>query len=286
MLRLGGHEFGAAEPVIMAIVNRTPDSFYDQGATFTDEPALARVEEALREGAHIIDIGGVKAGPGAEVDVPAEIQRVVPLVAEVRKRFPDVAISVDTWRHEVGRLACQEGADLLNDSWAGADPRLAEVAAEFGAGYVCTHTGGAAPRTRPHRVAYGDVVAEVIDEVVGHAEALVRAGVPREGILIDPAHDFGKNSWHSLELTRRFGELTGLGWPVLASVSNKDFIGESLDVAVPDRLIGSLAVTAMCAWQGAAVFRTHNVGETRQVLDMVAVVTGRKPPARAVRGLA
>ncbi len=272
--------------LLMAIVNRTPDSFYDRGRTYDWASAVAAVERAVAEGADVIDVGGVKAGPGAEVDVREEIRRVIPVVAEIRGRFPEVAISVDTWRHEVGRPACQEGADLLNDSWAGADPQLAEVAAEFGAGYVCTHTGTAAPRTRPHRVAFGDVVADVVNEVMHRAEALVRAGVPREGILIDPAHDFGKNTWHSLELTRRFGELTGLGWPVLASVSNKDFIGEALDAAVPDRLAGSLAVTAVCAWQGAAMFRTHNVGQTREVLDMVAVLAGRKPPTRAVRGLA
>jgi dihydropteroate synthase len=272
--------------LIMAIVNRTPDSFYDRGATFGWGRAVAAVERAVADGADIVDIGGVKAGPGTQVDVAEEIRRVVPFVAEIRARFPDVAISVDTWRHEVGRLACEEGADLLNDTWAGADPKLADVAAEFGAGYVRTHTGGAAPRTRPHRAAFGDVVAEVIEEVTRGAEALVRAGVPEEGILIDPTHDFGKNTWHSLELTRRFGELTRTGWPVLASLSNKDFVGEALDAAVSDRVVGSLAVTAVCAWEGAAVFRAHNIAETRQVLDMVAVVRGRKAPARAVRGLA
>ena len=211
---------------------------------------------------------------------------MVPFVAEVRARFPDLVISVDTWRHEVGRLACEAGADLLNDTWAGADPELADVAAEFGAGYVCTHTGGSAPRTRPHRAAFTDVVADVVEEVTRHAEALVRAGVPAAGILIDPTHDFGKNTWHALELTRRFGELARTGWPVLASVSNKDFVGEALDAAVADRLVGTLAVTALCAWEGAAVVRAHNIAETRQVLDLVAVVGGRKSPARVVRGLA
>ncbi|WP_284742482.1 dihydropteroate synthase [Amycolatopsis sp. RTGN1] len=272
--------------LLMAIVNRTPDSFYDRGATFDREQAFAAVELAVAEGADIVDVGGVKAGPGAEVDAPEEIRRVVPFVTEIRTRFPELAISVDTWRHEVGRLACEAGADLINDTWAGADPRLAEIAAEFGAGYVCTHTGGAAPRTRPHRAGFADVVADVVTEVTRSAEALVRAGVPAAGILIDPTHDFGKNTWHSLELTRRFGELVRTGWPVLASLSNKDFVGEVLDAAVPDRLVGSLAVTALCAWEGAAVVRVHNVAETRQVLDMVAVVQGRKPPARVVRGLA
>src|SRR5687768_6855985 len=141
MLRLGRREFGAHEPVIMAIVNRTPDSFYDQGATFRDEPALARVEQAMSEGAAIIDIGGVEA------------RRTVGFVAEVRRRFPDVIISVDTWRADVGEAVCEAGADLLNDAWGGVDPRLAEVAGRYGVGLVCTHAGGAEPRTRPHRVA-------------------------------------------------------------------------------------------------------------------------------------
>jgi dihydropteroate synthase len=273
-------------PLLMAIVNRTPDSFYDRGATFGDHQAMAAVRQAVADGADIIDIGGVKAGPGADVDVDEEIRRVVPFVARVRDRFPDLVISVDTWRHQVGRAACAEGADLLNDSWSGADPRLAEVAAEFGAGYICSHTGGAVPRTRPHRIQYADVVADVVDEVTRRAEALVRLGVPAAGILIDPAHDFGKNTWHSLEITRRFDELVATGWPVLASLSNKDFVGEALNAEVSDRLVGTLAATAICAWQGVAVFRAHNVPETRQVLEMAAVIMGSKPPARALRGLA
>jgi dihydropteroate synthase len=285
-IRFRGRAMRRDRALLMAIVNRTPDSFYDHGATFEPDRALEAVERAVADGADIVDVGGVKAGPGSDVDVPEEVRRVVPFVAEVRARFPDLVISVDTWRHEVGRLACEAGADLLNDTWAGADPELADVAAEFGAGYVCTHTGGSVPRTRPHRAAFTDVVADVVEEVTRHAEALVRAGVPAAGILIDPTHDFGKNTWHSLELTRRFGELARTGWPVLASVSNKDFVGEALDAAVADRLVGTLAVTALCAWEGAAVVRAHNVAETRQVLDMVAVVGGRKPPARVVRGLA
>jgi dihydropteroate synthase len=162
MLRLGRREFEAHEPVIMAIVNRTPDSFYDQGATFRDEPALARVEQAVSEGAAIIDIGGVKAGPGEEVTAEEEARRTVGFVAEVRRRFPDVIISVDTWRHEVGEAVCEVGADLLNDAWGGVDPRLAEVAGRYGVGLVCTHAGETQPRTRPHRIAYDDVMADIL----------------------------------------------------------------------------------------------------------------------------
>ncbi|MFP8883673.1 MULTISPECIES: dihydropteroate synthase [Streptomyces] len=286
MLRLGRREFGEHETVVMAIVNRTPDSFYDRGATFRDEPALDRVEQAVAEGAAIIDIGGVKAGPGEEVSAEEEVRRTAGFVAEVRRRWPDVVISVDTWRHEVGEAVCEAGADLLNDAWGGVDPKLAEVAARYGAGLVCTHTGGAAPRTRPHRVAYDDVMADVLRRTVALAERAVAAGVRRDAVLIDPGHDFGKNTRHSLEVTRRLEEMVATGWPVLVSLSNKDFVGETLDRPVKERLTGTLATTAVSAWLGARVYRVHEVAETRQVLDMVASIAGLRPPAVARRGLA
>ncbi|MGA4851130.1 dihydropteroate synthase [Streptomyces sp. G5(2025)] len=286
MLRLGRREFDAHEPVIMAIVNRTPDSFYDQGATFRDEPALARVERAVAEGAAVIDIGGVKAGPGEEVTAEEEARRTVGFVAEVRRRFPEVVISVDTWRHDVGEAVCEAGADLLNDAWGGVDPKLAEVAARYGVGLVCTHAGGAEPRTRPHRVTYDDVMADILRVTVGLAERAVELGVPRESVLIDPGHDFGKNTRHSLEATRRLGEMVETGWPVLVSLSNKDFVGETLDKPVKERVLGTLATTAVSAWLGAQVYRVHEVAETKQVLDMVATIAGHRPPAVARRGLA
>ncbi|HVL86127.1 MAG TPA: dihydropteroate synthase [Pseudonocardia sp.] len=270
----------------MAIVNRTPDSFYDRGTTFSDGAALARVDSAVAEGADIVDIGGVKAGPGDDVDVAEEVRRVVPFVAAVRDRHPDVVISVDTWRGEVGRLAVAEGADLINDTWAGADPTLGEVAAETGVGIVCSHTGGAVPRRRPHRVRYADVVADVIADVCAQAERLVALGVPRAGILVDPTHDFGKNTWHGLELLRRCDELVATGWPVLMALSNKDFVGETLGVGLTERLEGTLAATALAAAAGARVFRAHEVAATRRTLEMVAAVAGTRPPARAVRALA
>ncbi|MGW0709106.1 dihydropteroate synthase [Streptomyces sp. NPDC002643] len=286
MLRLGTREFDAHEPVIMAIVNRTPDSFYDQGATFLDEPALARVEQAVADGAAIIDIGGVKAGPGEEVSAEEEARRTVGFVAEVRRRFPDVVISVDTWRHEVGEAVCEAGADLLNDVWSGVDPRLAEVAARYGVGLVCTHAGESEPRTRPHRVVYDDVMADILRVTLRLAERAVSLGVPRDSVLIDPGHDFGKNTRHSLEATRRLGEMVETGWPVLVSLSNKDFVGETLDKPLKERLLGTLATTAVSAWLGARVYRVHEVAETRQVLDMVASIVGHRPPAVARRGLA
>ncbi len=285
-LRLGRRTFGPGELGVMAIINRTPDSFFDRGATFGEESALRAVERAIAEGADIIDIGGVKAGPGAEVDVAEEIRRTVATIAAVRAAFPDVVISIDTWRAEVAVAAVAAGADLLNDTWSGTDPALAQVAAETGVGLLCSHAGGLTPRTRPHRVAYDDVLADVVATVTGLAERAVSLGVRPDGILIDPAHDFGKNTHHSLELTRRLDELAGTGWPLLVALSNKDFIGETLDLPAVERLEGTLAATAISAWLGARVFRAHQVQATRRVLDMVATIRGDRPPASTRRGLA
>lgn len=285
-LRLRRRAYDDTAVLVMAIVNRTPDSFYDKGATFADGPALAAVERAVAEGADLVDIGGVKAGPGDAVDEVEERRRVVPFVAAVRAAFPELVISVDTWRSGVARACLEEGADVVNDAWGGVDPDVPGVVAEFEAALVCTHAGGVEPRTRPHRISYADVVADVIERTTGLAEQAVSAGVARDSLLIDPGHDFGKNTWHSLEVTRRLGELVDTGWPVLVSLSNKDFVGESLDRPVPERLTGTLAVTAVSAWLGAKVFRAHNVTQTRDTVDMVATLRGERPPAVTRRGLA
>jgi len=285
-----GRPVAGDRALIMAIVNRTPDSFYDRGATFSDEAAMAAVHRAVADGADVIDIGGVKAGPGVVVDAAEEITRVVPFIEWVRSEYPEQCISVDTWRASVARLACAAGADLINDTWAGHDPALPEVAAEFGAGIVCSHTGGAVPRTRPFRVHYGTTVAGVVDDVIAEvtaaAEHAVAVGVPRESVLIDPTHDFGKNTFHGLTLLRHIKDLVDTGWPVLMALSNKDFIGETLGVELTQRLEGTLAATALAAADGARMFRVHEVGPTRRVLEMVASISGDRQPSRTVRGLA
>jgi dihydropteroate synthase len=270
----------------MGIVNRTPDSFFRPGLTWDETAAMRRVEEVIAEGADIVDVGGVPAAPGAQVDPAEEIRRTAGFIAAVRRRFPDVVISADTWRHEAGRAACEAGADLINDSWGGFDERLADVAAQFGAGLVCAHVGRQQPRTRPFRVSYPDVMADVLDRTQRLAAAALAAGVDPARIIIDAAHDFGKNTWHSLEITRRLAEMTATGWPVLVSLSNKDFVGETLGLPPEERLPGTLAATAVSAWHGARIFRVHQVRESRQVVDMVAAIRGDRPPARAVRGLA
>jgi dihydropteroate synthase len=271
--------------LVMAIVNRTPDSFYDHGATFADDPAKAAINRAVAEGADMIDIGGVAASPGDDVDVDEEIRRVVPTVEYIRERYPDVVISVDTWRHEVGAAACRAGADLMNDAWAGFDPKLIDVAAEFGAGYVCTHTGGREPRAEPVRPDYDDVVAAVLDHTVELAELAEARGVPREGILID-ATGFGKNTVDHLALLRAVPRFVATGWPVLMALSNKTFVGETLGVGLDQRLAGTLAATTIAAQAGARVFRAHEVEPTRHALEIVASVFDGRPPARASEWIA
>jgi dihydropteroate synthase len=286
-LLLHGREYAPTDLLIMAIVNRTPDSFYDRGATFAADSALRRVDEVVQQGAHLVDIGGVKAAPGQEVSTAEEIDRTASFVAAVRANHPDLIISVDTWRHQVADAACAEGADVLNDAWGGHDPRLVEIAGKHGAAIVCTHVGGLAPRTRPHRIAYDDVMVDVLDHTLHLAERAERAGVDPRSVIIDPAHDFGKNTHHSLEVTRRLGEMVATGRPVLVSLSNKDFVGEALGgLPVDQRLTGTLATTAVCAWLGAQIYRVHNVVETRQTLEMVATIKGTRRPGRTIRGLA
>lgn len=293
-LRLRGRAVAAGRPAVMAVINRTTDSFWSGARAVDDDAALAAVARAVGEGADLVDIGGVRAGRGPAVDVDEEIGRVVPVVRAVRAEFPDLPLSVDTWRAEVAEEVARAGADLLNDTWAGHDPRLVEVAARHGLGVVCSHTGGLGPRTDPLRPEYppaaeGDprdgVLGDVLATVGAAARRAVDLGIDPASVLVDPTHDFGKSTWHSLHLTRRTDALVALGFPVLMALSRKDFVGESLDLPVDERLEGTLAATAVAAWQGASVFRAHDVRATRRVVEMVAVVRGDLPPARAMRGL-
>ncbi len=292
-LVLRGRRFD--RPVVMAIVNRTDDSFYPGARQLDDQVALSAAVQAWEEGADILDVGGVRAGVGPRVTAAEEIARVVPFVARVRRVLPDFLISVDTWRAEVARAAVDAGVDLLNDTWSGYDPDLVEVAGEGGVGVVCSHTGGAVPRTDPVRVAYpahGDppdprdgVLQDVLSTLTAAAARAVECGVPAGSVLVDPTHDFGKNTWHSVHLVRRTAALVDLGFPVLMALSRKDFVGESLGLPVGDRLEGTLAATAVAAWLGARVFRTHDVAATRRALDMIAVIRGERAPHAPRRGL-
>jgi dihydropteroate synthase len=269
---------------VMAVVNRTPDSFFDRGATFELDAAVAAGERALAEGADWLDVGGVKAGPGPHVSEAEELQRVLPVVAALRSRT-DAVISVDTFRAGVARRALAAGADVVNDPSGLRDPAVAEAAAEAGAGLVVMHTGGP-PRTRPHRPAYLDVVAEVGAFLADRAAVARQRGVAAERLIVDPGHDFHKNTFHSLELTRRLEELAGLGYPLLVAMSNKDFVGEALDLPLDERLEGSLAAAVVAVLKGASIVRVHQVRATVRAVRMTEAILGRRRPAATRRGLA
>lgn len=291
-LVLRGKTFDAAHPAVMAIVNRTSDSFWSGGRHADLDDARRALDLAVEHGADLVDVGGVRAGAeGEQVDAEEEIRRVVPFLELARDRHPDLVLSLDTWRSEVAAEAAGT-VDLVNDTWAGHDPELVAVAARAGAGVVCSHSGGLPPRTDPSQVRYADaqgddefaVVRDVVRTLSRGADRARAAGIPDERILLDPTLDFGKTTRHSLVTLRSTAQITGLGLPVLQALSRKDFVGETLDLPVDERLEGTLAATAVAAWLGATVFRAHDVRATRRVVDMVASIRGDRPPARAERG--
>lgn len=260
----------ADRPAVMAVVTRSRAKCSDRGVTDPDQIAMAAVDRAVHEGADILDIGAAE-----------DTSRVVPFVAAVRERYPEILISVHTWRRDVARPVIEAGADIL--SWVGADLTLAELAAERGCGVVCRSTGCASRLTRPPWVPGTDVVRDVVDDLDAQATTLVGLGVQKEAILIDPTPDAGKDTRHGLELLRRSDDLVATGWPVLMTLSAKDF-GEVLDAGTDDRLDGILAATAIAAWAGIRVFRVHQVRQIRRALEMVASIAGTRAPARAIRG--
>lgn len=261
---------------VMAVVNRTPDSFYDRGATFGLDAAVAAGRRAIEQGAAWIDIGGARFGPGPAIPVAEEIDRVVPVVAALAGA--GAALSVDTFHAEVAAAAIAAGADVINDTTGVHDPAIAEAVAASDATLVITHSR-AEPRQWFPRPQYDDVVAEVAAFLEERTALAVAHGVPAERIVLDPGHDLNKNTRHSLELTRRFGEFTRLGFPLVAAVSNKDFIGEALDRPREARLAGSLAAAVFCVAQGARILRMHNVAESVDAARMVEAIMGWREPA-------
>lgn len=261
----------------MAVINRTPDSFYDGGATLALQAAVDASLKAIDDGADWIDIGGAPFSPGNPIPAAEEMDRIVPVISAVRAAS-DVIISADTFLPEVARQALAAGANVINDTTGLRDPEMAAVVAEAGAHLVITHSL-ARPRTVYPRPTYDDVVREVADFLLRRVDDAVRLGIPEDRILLDPGHDLNKNTLHSLELTRRFAEIAGFGFPTLAAVSNKDFIGETLDRPKRERVEGSLAAAVICILGGARVIRMHNVAAARAAINITEAVLGWRQPA-------
>jgi dihydropteroate synthase len=278
--RIGGREFDFERQVaVMAIVNRTPDSFFDAGRTFDLTRAVDAVVAAAGQGADLVDVGGVPFGTaGPPVSEAEELDRVVPLVEAVRA-VSDVIISVDTYRAEVARASLAAGANVINDTSGLYDIGLADLVAEHDSWLVITHSLASPPRTPVSKPTYGDVVAEVTAFLADRVARALGRGVPPERIIIDPGHDLNKNTLHSLELTRRLGEIAALGYPTLAAVSNKDFIGETLDVPQGQRQDGTIAALVACVLQGARLVRVHDVPSAVTAVRMTEAILGLREPA-------
>jgi dihydropteroate synthase len=262
----------------MAVVNRTPDSFYDRGATFALDNAIAAALRAAEDGADWVDVGGVPFGRGPAVSVREEIARVVPVVEGIAAASR-VVISVDTNNAEVAAAAIVAGASVINDTSGLGDAAMATVIANSDAHLVITHSVGP-PRAEKPAAHYADVVAEVTTFLRDRAARALEAGVPAARLIVDPGHDLDKNTLHSLELSRRFDEIVALGYPTLAAVSNKDFIGESIDRRQGNRLEGSLAAMVVCIMKGARIVRMHDVAASVSAVRMTEAILGLRHPVR------
>jgi dihydropteroate synthase len=270
-LQLGARQFDiTARALVMGICNRTPDSFFDKGEHFGFERFLERVDSIVAEGADVIDVGGVKAGPGPEVGEAEELDRVIPAIEEIRRRF-GLCISVDTWRSAVAREAFAAGAVLGNDISGFGDPDYLKEAAAAGASVVATHIR-LQPRVPDPEPRYDDLVGEVAAYLLDRAERAGAAGIPRERILLDAGLDLGKTALQSLELLRCSDRLASLGYPLLLSASNKRFLGEVLGLELGDRREASLSAAALGITRGCRVVRTHDVAATVRVRDVLAAV--------------
>lgn len=278
--RIGGREFDFdRRAAVMAIVNRTRDSFFDDGRTYDLHPAVDAALAAIGAGADIIDVGGVPFSPLArEVSEAEEIDLIVGFVEEVLSQAPTAVLSVDTFRNAVAKAAVTAGAAIINDTSGLADPALAGVAADSGATIIITHSK-APPRTLLPSPRYDDVVGEVSEFLGRRVEEAVAAGVTPAQLIVDPGPDLNKNTLHTLEIVRRFDEFARLGPPLLAALSNKDFVGETVDRPKQERLPGTLVATAWCLERGARIVRAHDVAATVDAVRMAEALLGLREPA-------
>ena len=271
-LELGAHRYDiTTRAVVLAILNRTPDSFFDRGTYWDFDAFLRKAEQLVTDGADVLDVGGVKAGPGPEVDAEEEAERVLPAVEALVARF-DVPVSVDTWRASVAAAAFEAGAVVGNDISGFADPEYLTVAAAAGASVVATHIR-LAPRVPDPEPEYDrDVVEVVCDFLRDRAARAEDAGIPHDRIMIDAGLDLGKTEAQSLELLHASDRLAALGYPVFLSASNKRFLGHLLGTEVDDRRDASLACHALGIALGCRVLRAHDVHGSRRVADVMAAI--------------
>jgi dihydropteroate synthase len=271
-LRLGPHRFDIRHrALVMGILNRTPDSFFDGGQYYDFDAFLAKAEQLVLEGADLLDVGGVKAGPGPEVTEPEELERVVPAIEALRARF-DVPLSVDTWRASVLRAALDAGAVVANDISGFADPDYLPVAAAAGASVVATHIR-IGPRVPDPEPVYDEPVVDAVCRFLrDRAEEAEAAGIPRERVMVDAGLDLGKTEPQSLELLRAHDRLAALGWPLFLSASNKRFLGHLVGTEVDDRREASHAAHALGIALGSRVLRAHDVRGARRTADVMAAV--------------
>lgn len=274
-LRLGTRTYDVTtRPLVMGILNRTPDSFYDRGEHFAFDRFLARAEALVTEGADLLDVGGVKAGPGPEVTADEELDRVIPAIEALVARF-DCPLSVDTWRASVAAAAFEAGACVGNDISGFADPSYLEVAAKAEATVVATHIR-LLPRIPDPEPRYGDVVVEVCDFLVERGRDAEAAGIDPDRIVLDAGLDLGKTAEQSLTLLRASDRLAALGYPLLLSASNKKFLGRLLGLEIDERGDASLAAAALGVTRGCRVIRAHDVLGTRRVCDTLAAVAAAR----------
>ena len=271
-LALGDRRYDVTtRALLMGILNRTTDSFYDKGAFFELDRFLSRADQLVAEGADVLDVGGVKAGPGPDVGEEEEFERVIPAVEALHARF-DVPLSADTWRASVARAAFDAGAVVGNDISGFADPDYLTVAAKAGATVVATHIR-LKPRVRdPEPVYPGGVVHDVRAFLAERAHRAEAAGIPPERIVIDAGLDLGKTTPQSVVLLRESQRFAELGYPLLLSASNKTFLGQFLDLGIEDRRDASLAAAAIGLIGGCRILRVHDVAGTRRVRDVLAAV--------------
>lgn len=276
-LRLKTYEFDLNERfIVMGILNRTHDSFFDHGMYFQLDAFLRRAEELVSQGADILDVGGVKAGPGPEVSESEELDRVIPAVELLVNRF-DTPISVDTWNTRVIDESLKAGAVLANDISGFGSPGYLESVSNNDGAVVATHIR-LVPRLADPNPTYSDLVGEVIDFLQLRVRKALNAGIGPESIIIDAGFDLGKTTAQSMQLLEATNLLANLGYPLLISASNKGFVGEVLGKGINDRATGSLSAAALAATKGARIFRVHDVASTRQALDVLCAVNyGGRP---------